>query len=85
MKDMRIFALSRQKANLQVAMAFNLKKYKLDSGEPEIFAPEPDITWTHKGLPHILASIPADTKSLVDVGCGRGIIAALARIYRSPT
>jgi SAM-dependent methyltransferase len=53
--------------------------------KPEAFALEPDITWTHKGLPHILASIPVGMKSLVDVGCGRGIIAALARIYRSPT
>lgn len=52
--------------------------------KPEAFELRPDITWTHKGLPHILASIPVDMKSLVDVGCGRGIIAALVRIYRSP-
>ncbi|MEM4703877.1 MAG: methyltransferase domain-containing protein [Candidatus Bathyarchaeia archaeon] len=45
----------------------------------------PEITWTHKGVPHILSSIPIDAKSIIDVGCGRGIIGALARIYRNPT
>jgi len=45
----------------------------------------PEITWTHVALPLILNQIPEETKSLVDVGCGRGIIGALCRIYREPT
>jgi len=44
----------------------------------------PDITWTHPALPHILNAIPKNTKLLVDIGCGRGIIGALCRIYREP-
>jgi hypothetical protein len=46
---------------------------------PEI----PDISWTHRSLPVILDAIPVNCKSLLDVGCGRGIIGALCRIYRS--
>ena len=42
----------------------------------------PDIAWTHRSLPLILDSIPVNCKSLLDVGCGRGIIGALCRIYR---
>jgi 2-polyprenyl-3-methyl-5-hydroxy-6-metoxy-1,4-benzoquinol methylase len=41
------------------------------------------ITWTHPGIAHILDAIPVDARSLVDVGCGPGIIGALCRIYRS--
>lgn len=44
----------------------------------------PDVTWTHLALPRILDAIPKDTKSLIDVGCGRGIIGAVCRIYREP-
>src|SRR5947199_3638926 len=44
----------------------------------------PDITWTQRALPLILDAIPVDCKSLLDVGCGRGIIGALCRIYRRP-
>lgn len=44
----------------------------------------PDVTWTHAALPLILNMIPTETKSLVDVGCGRGIIGALCRVYREP-
>ena len=44
----------------------------------------PDVVWTHRSLPLILDSIPVNCKSLVDVGCGRGIIGALCRIYRQP-
>lgn len=44
----------------------------------------PDITWTHPALPVILGTIPATTRSLLDAGCGRGIIGALCRIYRDP-
>jgi hypothetical protein len=43
----------------------------------------PDVTWTHRSMPLILDSIPVGCKSLLDVGCGRGIIGALCRIYRS--
>ena len=42
----------------------------------------PDVVWTHPSLPLILDSIPVHCKSLLDVGCGRGIIGALCRIYR---
>lgn len=42
----------------------------------------PDVAWTHRSLPLILDSIPVNCKSLLDVGCGRGIIGALCRIYR---
>jgi hypothetical protein len=44
----------------------------------------PDTTWTHSALPKILDAIPIDCRSLVDVGCGRGIIGALCRVYRAP-
>jgi SAM-dependent methyltransferase len=42
----------------------------------------PDVVWTHRSLPLILDAIPVNCKSLLDVGCGRGIIGALCRIYR---
>jgi 2-polyprenyl-3-methyl-5-hydroxy-6-metoxy-1,4-benzoquinol methylase len=41
------------------------------------------VTWTHPGIAHILEAIPVDARSLVDVGCGSGIIGALCRIYRN--
>ena len=44
----------------------------------------PDTNWTHAALPRILDSIPVNCESLVDLGCGRGIIGALCRIYRAP-
>ncbi|MEM2105329.1 MAG: class I SAM-dependent methyltransferase [Candidatus Bathyarchaeia archaeon] len=44
----------------------------------------PEVTWTHRWLYEILEQIPIETNSLIDVGCGRGIIGALARIYRNP-
>jgi methyltransferase family protein len=43
----------------------------------------PDVTWTHRALPAIVEAIPVSCKSLLDVGCGRGIVGALCRIYRS--
>jgi ubiquinone/menaquinone biosynthesis C-methylase UbiE len=46
--------------------------------------PIPDVTWTHPGIVQILDSIPIATRSLLDVGCGRGIVGALCRIYRAP-
>ncbi len=44
----------------------------------------PEVTWTHRFLFEILEKIPVKTDSLVDVGCGRGVIGALVRIYRNP-
>lgn len=44
----------------------------------------PDTSWTHTALPTILEAIPVNCESLVDLGCGRGIIGALCRIYRAP-
>ena len=44
----------------------------------------PDTSWTHAALPTILEAIPVNCESLVDLGCGRGIIGALCRIYRAP-
>jgi hypothetical protein len=44
----------------------------------------PDTVWTHGALPGILEAIPVNCESLVDLGCGRGIIGALCRIYRAP-
>jgi hypothetical protein len=43
----------------------------------------PDVTWTHRSLPDILDAIPVNCKSLLDIGCGRGIIGAMCRIYRA--
>lgn len=44
----------------------------------------PEVTWTHPALPSILSLIPVDVESLLDLGCGRGIVGALCRIYRAP-
>jgi 2-polyprenyl-3-methyl-5-hydroxy-6-metoxy-1,4-benzoquinol methylase len=43
-----------------------------------------EVYWTHAFLDEILNLIPIDVDSLLDVGCGRGIIGALVRIYRHP-
>jgi 2-polyprenyl-3-methyl-5-hydroxy-6-metoxy-1,4-benzoquinol methylase len=45
----------------------------------------PDITWTNQAMPIVLSMIPKETKTLVDVGCGRGLIGALCRLYRDNT
>ena len=42
----------------------------------------PDVSWTHRSLPLILDAIPVGCESLLDVGCGRGVVGALCRIYR---
>lgn len=42
----------------------------------------PNVTWTHRALPSILDAIPVSCESLLDIGCGRGIIGAMCRIYR---
>jgi len=44
----------------------------------------PDVTWTHPALPSILDAMPLEFESLIDLGCGRGIMGALCRIYRDP-
>ena len=43
-----------------------------------------EITWTHPFLYEVLAYIPLETSTLIDVGCGKGIIGALMRMYRCP-
>lgn len=43
-----------------------------------------EVTWTHKFLYEILEQIPINACSIIDVGCGRGIVGALVRIYRHP-
>ena len=53
------------------------------TAEVSLTAGVPDVTWTHRALPLILDAIPVECKSLLDVGCGRGIIGALCRIYRN--
>lgn len=50
--------------------------------EMNLMTTTPDVVWTHRSLPLILDSIPVHCRSLLDVGCGRGIIGALCRIYR---
>lgn len=45
---------------------------------------KPQVTWTHPFLFEVLNLIPKNIETLIDVGCGRGIIGALMRIYRSP-
>lgn len=42
-----------------------------------------EVTWTHPALSRILDLIPTEATSLLDVGCGRGIVGALCRIYRA--
>ena len=46
------------------------------SGRPEVF-------WTHPFLPELLKSIPLDAQTLLDIGCGRGLVGALFSIYRA--
>ena len=41
-------------------------------------------TWTRPFLHELLEEIPKDVESLIDVGCGRGIVGAMTRIYRNP-
>lgn len=45
----------------------------------------PETTWTHPGVRQILDAIPVGAHSVLDVGCGRGLIGALCRIYRGPS
>ena len=41
-------------------------------------------TWTRPFLHELLEEIPKNVTSLIDVGCGRGIVGAITRIYRTP-
>jgi len=41
-------------------------------------------TWTRPFLHELLEEIPKNVESLIDVGCGRGIVGAMTRIYRTP-
>jgi len=46
---------------------------------------EPKVaTWTRPFLHELLEEIPKDVEALIDVGCGRGIVGAMTRIYRNP-
>ena len=49
-----------------------------DNMEPKV------ATWTRPFLHELLEEIPKDVQSLIDVGCGRGIVGAMTRIYRTP-
>lgn len=42
------------------------------------------MTWTHSLLDIFLYNVPLDVKEVLDIGCGRGIVGALLRIYREP-
>jgi SAM-dependent methyltransferase len=42
------------------------------------------VTWTESFLDVVLGFIPTNVKSVLDVGCGRGIVGAIVKIYRSP-
>jgi len=44
----------------------------------------PEITWIESALDIVLHNIPKNVKSVIDVGCGRGIVGAIVRIYRDP-
>ncbi len=41
----------------------------------------PDVTWTHPFLNKLLDLVPKDSRTILDVGCGRGIVGALCKIY----
>jgi len=43
---------------------------------------EIEHTWIDVDIPMVLERIPTDAKSLLDLGCGRGIIGAICRCYR---
>jgi 2-polyprenyl-3-methyl-5-hydroxy-6-metoxy-1,4-benzoquinol methylase len=45
---------------------------------------KPQITWTESFLDIVLRFVPLEVTSVLDVGCGRGIVGALTRIYRDP-
>ena len=44
----------------------------------------PEVTWIHSFLDLFLHFVPTGLESVLDAGCGRGIVGALVRIYREP-
>jgi len=44
----------------------------------------PEVTWTHAHLEFFLSRVPPSISNALDVGCGRGIIGSLLKIYREP-
>jgi 2-polyprenyl-3-methyl-5-hydroxy-6-metoxy-1,4-benzoquinol methylase len=44
----------------------------------------PEITWPDSFLDTVLSFVPLGVKSVLDVGCGRGIVGAMVKIYRDP-
>ena len=42
------------------------------------------MTWPHPFLDIFLHLVPLEVKNVLDIGCGRGIVGALIRIYREP-
>ncbi|MBU0686201.1 MAG: class I SAM-dependent methyltransferase [Candidatus Thermoplasmatota archaeon] len=47
----------------------------------------PEITWPDEFFPVLFRSnfIPLNVKTVLDVGCGRGFVGSMLRIYRDPT
>jgi SAM-dependent methyltransferase len=47
----------------------------------------PGVTWADQSFSILLSPsfVPLDVKSVLDVGCGRGMLGCLLRIYREPT
>src|SRR2546427_5673212 len=43
-----------------------------------------DVTWIHSFLDLFLHFVPKGLGSVLDAGCGRGIVGAVMRIYREP-
>ena len=43
-----------------------------------------EITWVHPFLDVLLHFVPSSARTILDVGCGKGIVGALLRIYREP-
>ncbi len=44
----------------------------------------PDVTWTHTFLDVFLHYVPNRLTTALDVGCGRGLVGSLLKIYREP-
>lgn len=44
----------------------------------------PDVTWTHPFLDVFLHYVPKNVRTVLDVGCGRGVVGSLIKIYREP-
>jgi len=44
----------------------------------------PDVTWTHTFLDVFIHYVPKNVKTVLDIGCGRGLVGSLLKIYREP-